>query len=99
MQRKKKLITKKKFRLGEFIAEKTITATAFISFTFIVLIFVFVFREALPIFSSQNEKPAQVNVKEESQETYGDDQMSDADKAVEQKNRDKANDASEGDAT
>jgi len=38
-------------------------------------------------------------VKEESQETYGDDQMSDADKATEQKKRDKANDASEGDAT
>ncbi len=42
---------KKQFRLSEFLAEKIITSVAFISIAMIVLIFVFVFREALPIFS------------------------------------------------
>ncbi len=43
---------KKRFRLDEFLAEKIITSVAFVSLATIVLIFVFVFREALPIFST-----------------------------------------------
>ena len=46
---------KKRFRVSEFLAEKLITGTAFISFAFIVLIFIFVFRETLPIFSPPEE--------------------------------------------
>jgi phosphate transport system permease protein len=62
---------KKRFRLGEFLIEKSISAISFLSFAFIALIFVFVFREALPIFVAS---PAQKNVetKQASQETYGD---------------------------
>lgn len=41
---------KKKFRWSEFLAEKLITFVAFLSIAIIVLIFIFVFRETLPIF-------------------------------------------------
>lgn len=41
---------KRKFRFSEFFAEKFITMVAFLSITIIVLIFLFVFRETLPIF-------------------------------------------------
>jgi len=61
----------KKFRLSEFLAEKIITLTAFVSFAFIILIFVFVFREALPIFSPE-EKMVSLIQHGEVQETYGD---------------------------
>jgi phosphate transport system permease protein len=37
------------FRLHEFLIEKSIAAVAFISFAFIILILVFVFRESLPL--------------------------------------------------
>ena len=42
---------KKQFRLSEFLAEKIISSVAFLSITIIVLIFVFVFKESLPIFN------------------------------------------------
>jgi phosphate transport system permease protein len=63
---------KKRFRLGEFLIEKSITAISFLSFAFIALIFVFVFRESLPIFSSSVVKKP-VETKQVQQETYGDD--------------------------
>jgi phosphate transport system permease protein len=44
---------KKKVRPSEFISEKLITGVAFMSIAIIVLIFLFVFREALPIFYSK----------------------------------------------
>jgi len=49
-----KLVTKKQLRWSEFLAEKLITFIALLSITVIVLIFVFVFREAFPIFKSKN---------------------------------------------
>ena len=36
-------------RLYEFFIEKSVAAVAFVSFTFIILIFIFIFREALPL--------------------------------------------------
>jgi len=45
----------KKFRLSEFLSEKIITGVAFFSITIIILIFFFVFRETLPIFSSKKD--------------------------------------------
>jgi len=45
----------KKFRLSEFLSEKIITGVAFLSITIIILIFFFVFRETLPIFSSKKD--------------------------------------------
>lgn len=66
-------ITRKKFRLSDFLAEKIIKGVAFLSITIIVLIFVFVFRESLPIFASEkasSHSEASVNATEV-QETYG----------------------------
>jgi phosphate transport system permease protein len=62
-------ITHKKFRLSDFLAEKVIKGVAFLSITIIVLIFIFVFREASPIFSSL--KPVENTVSDQTQETYG----------------------------
>lgn len=53
---------KKKFRFSEFFAEKFITMVAFLSIAVIVLIFLFVFRETLPIFK---ESPVQTIVNNE----------------------------------
>lgn len=62
---------KKRFRVGEFLIEKSITAVSFLSFTFIALIFIFVFREALPIFAGHPAKMA-TDTKHVAQDTYGD---------------------------
>ena len=78
---------KKRFRMSEFLAEKLITATAFISFAFIVLIFIFVFRETLPIFSSPEAVVSAEELGE--QETYGEIVLSDAEKASEEKEKSK----------
>lgn len=43
---------KKKLRPGEFIAEKVISGIAYLSIAIIILIFLFVFREAIPVFRS-----------------------------------------------
>jgi len=57
---KKKNLTgnslKPKFRLGEFLAEKIIKAVAFLSFAVIILIFVFVFKEAPDLSGRKNQK-------------------------------------------
>lgn len=42
---------KKKFRLSEFLAEKIISSIAFLSIAIIFLIFIFVFKESLPLFN------------------------------------------------
>jgi phosphate transport system permease protein len=53
---------KKKFRLSEFLAEKIITSVAFLSIAIILLIFIFVFRESLPIFiSGENSSKKELN--------------------------------------
>ena len=41
---------KKKFRFSDWFAEKVIKAVAFLSIAVVILIFIFVFREAFPIF-------------------------------------------------
>jgi phosphate transport system permease protein len=66
-------ITKKKFRWGDYLAEKIIKGTAFLSITIIVLIFFFVFRESMPIFSTAKPvaKSESSTVAEPEQETYG----------------------------
>ncbi|WP_051590812.1 phosphate ABC transporter permease subunit PstC [Flavobacterium daejeonense] len=46
---------KKQFRLSEFLAEKIISSVAFLSIAIIFLIFIFVFKESLPIFSLGKE--------------------------------------------
>jgi phosphate transport system permease protein len=50
------IIFKKRFRLSEFIIEKVIFISSFLAILGVILIFVFVFREALPIFTSPEVK-------------------------------------------
>jgi len=66
-------ITQKKFRFSDYLAEKVIKGVAFLSITIVVLIFVFVFRESLPIFKSEkaSKKIETTAQTAEVQETYG----------------------------
>ncbi len=66
-------ISHKKFRLGDFLAERVIKGVALLSITIIVLIFIFVFREAFPIFSNSAEMKSSSTreAPQEVQETYG----------------------------
>jgi len=59
----------KKFRLGEILAEGLIKAVSFTSFAVIILIFIFVFREAAPLFGEREAVSAPTE--EVAQETYG----------------------------
>jgi phosphate transport system permease protein len=61
---------KRKFRISEFLSKYIITGVAFLNITIIVLIFVFVFKESLPIFSSKQIENTEV-YGEEGPERYG----------------------------
>lgn len=63
----------KKFRLGEFLAEQVIRGVAFLSLAVICLLTVFVFREAIPIFTGGPRVSADAlgTVQNERPETYG----------------------------
>ncbi len=71
--RLKKADLQRRFRLVEFLAEKLITGVALISLAAIVLIFLFVFREAAPIFFQKEkaEGTNQVQQNQAEEETYG----------------------------
>jgi phosphate transport system permease protein len=65
---------KKQFRLSEFLAEKIISSVAYLSIAIIVLIFVFVFKEALPIFNIGKTEKAKTEITTSGElkpETYG----------------------------
>ncbi len=53
---------KKQFRLSEFLAEKIISSVAFLSITIIFLIFIFVFKESLPIFHFGKKEAAKTEI-------------------------------------
>jgi len=59
---------RKQMRPSEFFAEKIITGVAFLSIAIIILIFLFVFRETLPIFSGKTVKKTEISAVK--QETY-----------------------------
>ena len=70
-----KTVKKKPIRWGEFFIERGIQGIAFLSLLMITLIFVFVFREAFPLFTGQAKAPiaeSQVGASD----TYGDDASS-----------------------
>jgi phosphate transport system permease protein len=50
------IILKRRFRLSEFIIEKIIFLSSFLAILGVVLIFVFIFKEALPVFTSPEVK-------------------------------------------
>jgi phosphate transport system permease protein len=57
---------KKQFRLSEFLAEKIISSIAFLSITIIFLIFLFVFKESLPLFKFGKSEKAQTEIQTKS---------------------------------
>ena len=64
------IFNRKKFRFSDWFAEKIIKGVAFLSIGVVILIFIFVFREAFPIFhmdKNKTDSPAEVLV----QESYG----------------------------
>ncbi|WP_396171464.1 phosphate ABC transporter permease subunit PstC [Flavobacterium sp.] len=65
---------KKQFRLSEFLAEKIISSVAFLSIAIIFLIFIFVFKESLPLFSFGDKAKAKSEIQTTTGaevETYG----------------------------
>jgi phosphate transport system permease protein len=65
---------KKQFRLSEFLAEKIISSIAFLSIAIIFLIFIFVFKESLPLFSFGSDAKAKTEINTATTakpETYG----------------------------
>jgi len=60
---------RKKFRFSDWFAEKVIKAIAFLSIAVVVLIFIFVFKEAFPIFKAQKVQAAPTETLV--QESYG----------------------------
>jgi phosphate transport system permease protein len=60
---------KKKFRFSDWFAEKLIKAVAFLSIAVVILIFIFVFREAFPIFKMDKKEAVQTELLV--QESYG----------------------------
>lgn len=59
----------KKFRLSEYLAEYIIKSVSFVTFAGVILIFLFVFREASPIFFPKEKTAAKTETLQ--QETYG----------------------------
>lgn len=67
---------KKQFRLSEFLAEKIISSIAFLSIAIIFLIFIFVFKESIPLFHFGKDADAKTELQVGSNqdlkpETYG----------------------------
>ena len=60
---------KKKFHFSDWFAEKVIKAVAFLSIAVVILIFIFVFREAFPIFKMDKKTAASTETLV--QESYG----------------------------
>jgi phosphate transport system permease protein len=71
MSKKEGVVTfnKKKFRFSDWLAEKVIKSVAFLSIAVVILIFIFVFREAFPIFKMDTK--ANVTTETLVQESYG----------------------------
>jgi phosphate transport system permease protein len=64
------IFNRKKFRFADWFAEKIIKGVAFLSIAVVILIFIFVFREAFPVFhmdKNKTDSPAETLV----QESYG----------------------------
>jgi len=94
---------RKRFRPVEFLTEKFVTIVAMTSLAAIVMIFVFVFREAVPLlFGKDSGGVAAVTRVEEEQETYGEEFLGEGNAEVD-RNRTRSASAetagSEGEAT
>jgi phosphate transport system permease protein len=63
---------RKRFRFSDWFAEKVIKSVAFLSIAFVILIFIFVFREAFPIFRMNQAEQGSTEILV--QESYGGDE-------------------------
>jgi phosphate transport system permease protein len=63
---------RKRFRFSDWFAEKVIKSVAFLSIAFVILIFIFVFREAFPIFKMNQVDKVSTEILV--QESYGGDE-------------------------
>jgi len=80
---RKVLTMEKPLRLGEIAIERAIQGIAFVSLLFITLIFVFVFKEAIPLFIGQTHSQTTVKAQPTGEsETYGEDANAPATPAV-----------------
>lgn len=61
--------SRKKFRFSDWFAEKVIKTVAFLSIAVVILIFIFVFREALPVFKMDQQEAVSKEILV--QESYG----------------------------
>jgi phosphate transport system permease protein len=75
-------LKRKTGRFGEHFLEFLIKAVSFTSFAVIILIFVFVFRESIPLFFSSDQQS--VSSEELQQETYGDDESIPTNETIEE---------------
>ncbi|MGA9116464.1 MAG: phosphate ABC transporter permease subunit PstC [Bacteroidota bacterium] len=73
---------RRRFRLSERIAEALITGVAFTSLAAIVLIFLFVFREAIPLFGTTGSSPPR-SVVPQVEESYGEEYLGGGSRALE----------------
>jgi phosphate transport system permease protein len=61
-------IMKRQFRFSDWIAERVIKTIAFMSITFVALIFIFVFRETLPIFRTAKQPVKSLSIQTQENE-------------------------------
>lgn len=73
------ILVKGNFNPGEFLIEHLIQITAFISLAFIILIFIFVFREASSIFKQDTVRTSEFV---EASETYGEEMLNESDRSA-----------------
>ena len=72
-----------KFRWGDFFIENSIKGISFISFIVIILIFVFIFKEAVPLFFHKHDRT--LSSEEMVFETYGDEPSAQSNKEIDER--------------
>lgn len=77
-------LLRRKFRPGEFFMEKLVSSVALVSLATIVMIFIFVFREAVPVFFQKEAPVPAAAAEEEVQETYGEEFLGEGSATLEQ---------------
>jgi phosphate transport system permease protein len=95
-------LTRPPVRLGEFLIERLILMTAFVSFAAIILIFVFALREAMPVFTGLPDVAVADAAGVEPMESYGEEALGEYARELAAKTgRDEAGyrEATEGEAT
>ena len=80
---------RKRFRFSDWFAEKFIKAVAFLSIAVVILIFIFVFREAFPVFKMDQVEKVSTEILV--QESYGGDESNGISEVIQDNQIDNAN--------